>query len=171
MTDDTPNANTPNGSAANGADDAPQIGLIAQYVKDLSFENPNSPAVYSWQDQPQIDIQFNISSQNAADDVHEVVLKITAKADAEQGTAFAAELLFAGLFGMRNIPEDQVQPFLYAEAPRLLFPFARRVLADAVQDGGFQPLLLDPIDFGTLYMQQAAQAQAAEDETTPIGNA
>lgn len=154
----------------NGADDLPQIGLIAQYVKDLSFENPNSPAVYSWQGQPNIDVQFNISSQPAADDVHEVALKITAKAVAEQGTAFAVELVYAGLFGIRNVPEDQIRPFLYAEAPRLMFPFARRVLADAVQDGGFPPLLLDPIDFAGLYAQQV-QLQEAGQDGTPIGQA
>jgi preprotein translocase subunit SecB len=154
---------------ANGADDLPQIGLIAQYVKDLSFENPNAPAVYSWQNQPNIDVQFNIASEKAADDVHEVALKITVKAVADQGTAFAVELVFAGLFGMRNIPEGQMQPFLYGEAPRLMFPFARRVLADAVQDGGFPPLLLDPIDFGGLYVQQV-QAQQANQQA-PIGEA
>lgn len=155
---------------ANGADTQPQIGLLAQYVKDLSFENPNSPAVYSWQTQPQIDVQFNISSTPAADDVHEVVIRITAKANSEQGVAFAAELLYAGLFGIRNVTADQQQAFLYAEAPRLMFPFARRVLADAVQDGGFPPLLLDPLDFGALYQQQA-QAQAQVADQPPAGNA
>ncbi len=142
--------------SSNGADEQPQVGMIAQYVKDLSFENPNAPAVYSWQNQPQIDIQFNISTAQPGEDVHEVALKITAKAVTDEGTTFAVELVYAGLFGLRNIPEDQLQPFLLAEAPRLLFPFARRVLADTVQDGGFPPLLLDPIDFGSLYLQQQA---------------
>jgi preprotein translocase subunit SecB len=159
-----------NDPATNGADDAPQVGLLAQYVKDLSFENPNAPAVYSWTAQPQIDIQFNISNQKAADDVFEVALRITAKATTENGTSFAAELVYAGLFGLRNIPEEQLQPFLLAEAPRLLFPFARRVLADAVQDGGFPPLLLDPIDFGALYMQQQEQIGAMAN-AEPAGNA
>lgn len=154
----------------NGADDGPQVRLLAQYVKDLSFENPNAPAVYSWTVQPQIDIQFNISNQKAADDVFEVALRITAKATTENGTNFAAELVYAGLFGLLNIPEQQLQAFLLAEAPRLLFPFARRVLADAVQDGGFPPLLLDPIDFGALYMQQQAQAEAIA-TAEPAGNA
>jgi preprotein translocase subunit SecB len=152
---------------ANGADDLPQIGLIAQYVKDLSFENPNAPNVYSWQSQPNIDIQFNIGSEKAADDVHEVALKITSKALSDNGVAFAVELVYAGLFGIRNIPDEQIQPFLYAEAPRLLFPFARRILADAVRDGGFPPLLLDPIDFGGLYAQQL-EAQAAA-QANPAG--
>ena len=153
----------------NGADTTPQIALISQYVKDLSFENPNAPAAYQWQDQPQIDVQFNIGAEKVADDVVEVSLKIEVKATAPEGTAFAVELLYAGLFGMRNVPDDQMQPFLLAEAPRLLFPFARRVLADAIRDGGFPPLLLDPIDFGALYLQQAQQLEATAGE--PAGNA
>ncbi|HWH18577.1 MAG TPA: protein-export chaperone SecB [Allosphingosinicella sp.] len=144
----------------NGEDSLPQAGIISQYVKDLSFENPSSPAVYQWQGQPRIDVQFNIGSQQLGEDVYEVALKIDIHANADQGTAFRVDLLYGGLFGLRNIPEEQIQPFLLAEAPRLLFPFARRVIADVVQDGGFPPLLLDPIDFGALYMQRAAQAQA-----------
>jgi preprotein translocase subunit SecB len=157
-------------SLPNGADDQPQIGLLAQYVKDMSFENPNAPAVYSWTEQPNIDVQFNISADKAADDVHEVALKITANATSANGTAFAVELVYAGLFGLRNIPEDQVRAFLYAEAPRLMFPFARRVLADAVRDGGFAPLMLDPIDFGSLYAQQL-QAQMAGADGATVGQA
>ena len=148
-------------TTANGADTLPQIGLIAQYVKDLSFENPNSPAVYQWTEQPQIDINFNISNTQIADDVFEVAIKVSANAAGDQGVAFAVELVFAGLFGIRNVPEEQMRPFLYAEGPRLLFPFARRVLADAVQDGGFPPLLIDPIDFGALYMQQQQEIESA----------
>jgi len=156
-------------SIPNGVDDQPQVGMLAQYVKDLSFENPNAPGVYSWQTQPQIDINFNISTSQPGDDVHEVSLRITAKAVADEGTTFAVELVYAGLFGLRNIPDDQLQPFLLAEAPRLLFPFARRVLADTVQDGGFPPLLLDPIDFGALYLQQQDAQGIASVE--PAGNA
>lgn len=145
---------------ANGEDTAPQVGIISQYVKDLSFENPNAPAVYQWQGQPQIDVQFNIGAQQLADDVHEVALKIEVAAKSQGNAAFQVELVYAGLFAIRNVPQEQLQPFLLAEAPRLLFPFARRIVADMVQDGGFPPLMLDPIDFGALYMQRAAQAQA-----------
>lgn len=148
---------------ANGADTAPQVGVISQYVKDLSFENPNAPAVYQWQAQPEIEVQFNIGAFKLNDEVHEVTLKIDVAARSEGNTAFQVELVYAGLFGLRNIPEEQLQPFLLAEAPRLLFPFARRVVADAVLDGGFPPLMLDPIDFGALYMQRAAQQQAELD--------
>jgi preprotein translocase subunit SecB len=138
-------------------------------VKDLSFENPNAPAVYQWQKQPQIDIQFNIGAAQVGDDLHELQLKITAKAVADEGTAFNVELIYAGLFGIRNVPEDQIQPFMLAEAPRLIFPFARRVLSDAIRDGGFPPLLIDPIDFAALYEDQAAQR--AVTEGAPAGTA
>jgi len=143
----------------NGEDNAPQVGILTQYVKDLSFENPNAPMVYQWQDQPRIDVQFNIGSNAVSEDVYEVALKIEVSAKAGEQTAFAVELVYAGLFGLRNIPAEQLQPFLLAEAPRILFPFARRVISDAVRDGNFPPLMLEPIDFAALYMAQAQQQQ------------
>jgi len=146
----------------NGEDTAPAVGLLSQYVKDLSFENPNAPAIYQNQTAPQIDVQFNIGSGQVGEDVYEVVLKIEVRAEAEGQVAFIVDLSFAGLFGLRNIPAEHLQPFLLGEAPRLIFPFARRVLADAVRDGGFPPLLLEPIDFAALYQQQAdAEGQPA----------
>lgn len=163
----------PGAAVANGEDTLPQVGLISQYIKDLSFENPNAPAVYQWQGQPQIDVQFNIGSTKVAEDghqVHEVVLKVDVRAVAADKTAFVVDLSYAGLFGLRNVPEDQVRPFLLAEAPRLMFPFARRVLADVTRDGGFPPLLLEPIDFGQLYLAQADQAEVdALTQATPAG--
>lgn len=157
--------------APNGVDNAPQIGLIAQYVKDLSFENPNSPGIYQSQIQPQIDVQINVASVPAADDVHEVAMKLEVRAIGENdSTAFAVELVYAGLFGVRNVAVEQLQPFLYAEAPRLLFPFARRIIAETVRDGNFPPLLLDPIDFAAMYMQQAEQANALA-TSEPAGQA
>jgi preprotein translocase subunit SecB len=145
---------------AGGGDNLPQVGVIAQYVKDMSFENPNAPAVYQWQGQPQMDVQFNIGSQVVGPEVYEVVLKIEITAKANEGTAFQMELLYGGLFALKNIPEEQLQPFLLAEAPRILFPFARRIISEATIDAGFPPLLLDPIDFAGLYMQRAAHQQA-----------
>jgi preprotein translocase subunit SecB len=151
------------GTDSNGSgDDLPQVGVISQYVKDLSFENPAAPAVYQWQGQPHIDVQFNIGAGQVAEEIHEVALRIEVTATADEGTAFKADLVFAGLFAIRNLPAEQLQPFLLAEAPRLLFPFARRIIADQVRDGGFPPLMLDPIDFAALYMQRQAQIQAQE---------
>ena len=158
----------------NGADTGPAIGLISQYVKDLSFENPNAPACYQWQSVPQVDVQFNISSTPLGDEVHETVLKIEISSKRPEGTDFIVDLSYAGLFGVRNVAEDQVHAFMFAEAPRIIFPFARRIIADAVRDGGFAPLLLEPIDFNGLYLAQRDQmaAQAAADGLDqPVGNA
>jgi len=160
---------TGNEPLPNGADTGPAVGLISQYVKDLSFENPNAPAIFQVQGSPQIDVQFNIGTAQVAEDVHEVVLRVDVRAETGGQVAFIVELTYAGLFGLRNIPEEHIQPFLLAEAPRLIFPFARRVLADAVRDGGFQPLLLEPIDFAAIYAQQAEAAQ--QGVTGEIGTA
>jgi len=147
----------------NGADTMPAAGMISQYVKDLSFENPNSPAIYQNTDAPQIDVQFNIGATQVSDEIHEVVLKIDVKAEVEGQVAFIVDFSYGGLFGLRNVPAEAIQPFLLGEAPRILFPFARRIVADAIRDGGFPPLMLEPIDFNGLYVQQAAQrAQAGE---------
>jgi preprotein translocase subunit SecB len=144
-----------------GAEDAPQAGVLSQYVKDLSFENPNAPAIYQQQTPPAIDVQFNIGSNKVGDDVYEVALKIEVRAQAGEQVAFIVDLTYAGLFALRNIPQEALDPFLLGEAPRILFPFARRVLADQVRDGGFPPLMLEPIDFAGIYMQQRAQAEGA----------
>lgn len=168
--DEQDNATTGIEPLANGEDTAPVVGLISQYVKDLSFENPNAPMVYQNQNPLQIDVQFNIGTGQVGEDVHEVVLKIDVKAANDDTVGYVVDLSYAGLFGLRNVPADQVQAFMLGEAPRLLFPFARRVLADAVRDGGFPPLMLEPIDFVALYMQQA-QAQRAAEAAGAVGNA
>lgn len=158
----------------NGEDTDPVAGIISQYVKDLSVEVPNAPECFQWQEQPQIDIQFNISSRAIDGEVHEVELKMVATAKTNAGTAYAVDLSYCGLIGMRNLEEAQAHAFLFAEAPRIIFPFARRIVGDATRDAGFVPLMLDPIDFNALYMQQlAAQEQQQEEggEGAPMGNA
>ncbi|MFL6843769.1 MAG: protein-export chaperone SecB [Allosphingosinicella sp.] len=149
--------NTAEPQQPNGNDTAPQVGVISQYVKDLSFENPNAPAVYQWQNQPKIEVDFNIGTAKLSDEIHEVVLRIEVRATADGQTAFAVELVYAGLIGMRNIEEADGQAFLLAEAPRILFPFARQIVSQTVQDGGFPPLMLDPIDFHALYVSRAQE--------------
>ena len=157
-------------NAPNGEDTAPVAGIVTQYIKDLSVENPNAPDCYQWQDAPQLDVQFNIAARALQGEFHEVELKVQVTAKAEAGTCYIVDLTYGALIGMRNIDEANMHAFTFAEAPRLLFPFARRVLADAVRDAGFAPLMLEPIDFGGLYMQQlAAQAEAAGG--APAGNA
>ncbi|QMW24401.1 protein-export chaperone SecB [Sandaracinobacteroides saxicola] len=140
---------------ANGADAAPQVAILAQYVKDLSFENPNAPGSLQMQGQPRIDINVNVNARSGGDDMFEVELKIDATAKMpDDKTAFAVELLYAGLFRLKDIPQEALEPFLIVEAPRVLFPFARRVISDCTRDGGFPPLMLEPIDFGSLYLNQ-----------------
>ena len=148
-----------NGSGPEGE---PQIAVLTQYIKDLSVESPNSPTVFQWQVQPQVDVQFNITVNNVADEVQEVVLKVNVAAQSDKGTHFLIDLSYAGLFGLRNLPEDAVGPFLLIEAPRLLFPFVRQVVAEAVQQTGFPPLLLEPIDFSAVYLQQLNAMQEGQ---------
>lgn len=160
----------------NGADNQPSAGIITQYIKDLSVENPNSPAVYQWQEQPNIDLQFNIGANKVNDEISECELKINVSARTSQGDAYLIELAYCGLVGIRNISEDQAHAFLFAEAPRMLFPFARRVIADAVRDAGFPPLMIDPIDFNGLYIQQLQakrqqEAAAGGVDAPPAGEA
>ena len=152
------------GNGSGEPDDTPQAATLAQYVKDLSVESPNAPQVFQWQAQPSLDVQFNIAVNKVADDVHEVSLKIEVAARSDQGVHFLIDLSYGGLFGLRNFPEDALGAFLLVEAPRLLFPFARQIVADCSQQVGFPPLLLDPINFANLYakrqQERAAQAQA-----------
>ena len=157
----------------NGADTSPVAGIISQYVKDLSVENPNAPASFQYEDSPSIDLQFNIGAKPVNDEIHEIELKVNVTAKAEQGNAYLVELSYCGLVGMRNMADEQKHAFMYAEAPRLLFPFARRVIADATRDAGFQPLMLDPVDFNGLYMQQLQQKaeQEAAAGGAPAGEA
>ena len=158
---------TPPGNGAGQPGNAPQAATIAQYIKDLSVESPSAPQVFQWQEQPRVDVQFNINVNNVSDEVHEVVLKFEVSARSDKGVHFLIELSYAGLFGLRNVPEEAVGPFLLIEAPRLLFPFARQVISESVSNTGFPPLLLDPIDFGAAYM---AQVQAQQDQGAGNGD-
>jgi preprotein translocase subunit SecB len=150
---------TTNGSGETGAGAEPQISVLAQYVKDLSVENPSAPAVFQWTEQANLDVQFNINVDKVGEDVHEVTLKIDVAARSGQGVHFVVDLSYAGLIGLRNLPEEALGPVLLIEAPRLLFPFARQIIADAVTGAGFPPLMLDPIDFGAAYLSQLQAAQ------------
>ena len=164
--------NAEGGTPGNGADTQPVAGIISQYIKDLSVENPKAPESFQWTDQPQLDVQFNIGARPISEELSEVELKISVNAKTNQGTAYIVELAYCGLVGMRNMTDEQKHAFTFAEAPRILFPFARRVVADAVRDAGFAPLLLDPIDFNGLYYSQLQQREAQQAaEAPPAGEA
>ena len=145
------------GAPAPGA--APQLMVLAQYIKDFSFENPNAPRSLSQPTQPQINITVNVTANPLSDTDVEVELKLEGKAETPDTVLFNVELVFAGAFRIQNVPQENVPPLMLIECPRLLFPFAREIIASAVRNGGFPPLLLDPIDFVALYQQRAAQMQ------------
>jgi preprotein translocase subunit SecB len=150
-----------NGEQAAANQPAPQnLGVLAQYVKDLSFESPSAPqSLRQRGTQPTINVTINVEPGPVAGDEVEVDLKIEAQAKAGETIMFAIELVYGGLFRLSNIPTEAVQPILRIECPRLLFPFARQIIADATRNGGFPPLMLEPIDFLSLYRQRLAQMQ------------
>ena len=140
-----------------------QAAVLAQYIKDLSVESPSSPQVFQWQEQPRLEVQFNINVDRIAEDVHEVVIKLEVSARSDKGVHFLIDLSYGGLFGLRGAPEEAIPPFLLIEAPRLLVPVARQIIAEASQNTGFPPLLLDPIDFNSAFMAQVQAAQGQQE--------
>ena len=140
----------------------PQLNVLAQYIKDFSFENPNAPTSLSGgTTQPQIGIQINVGAKPMADNNFEVTLKLDGKAESNGKLMFGFELEFAGVFRVQNIPQESLNAVVLIECPRLLFPFAREIIATTVRNGGFPPLLLEPVDFVGLYRQRMSEVQAA----------
>src|SRR4051812_23346923 len=154
---------TPQMGQAPGADKPPQLNVLAQYIKDLSFENPNAPlALTPAQQQPAINIQVSVNANPTSDTDIEVVLKIEGKAElANKSVLFSFELAYGGTFRIQNVPQDSFHAIVMIECPRLLFPFAREIIASTVTAGGFPPLLIDPVDFVGLYRQNMAKMQPA----------
>jgi len=147
---------------------APALNVLGQYIKDFSFENPNAPrSLAPSENQPAINIAINVGVQQLGQSEFEVSLKLEGKAENSGTVLFAFDLTFAGMFRLQNVPQEHLQPLLLIECPRLLFPFAREVIATAVRNGGFAPLLLDPVDFVALYQQRLAQAGAQPAAPSP----
>lgn len=155
----------------NGADtqDVPQLNVLVQYVRDLSFENPNAPASLSQEQQqetgPNIAIQVNVNAEKLSDTDYQVSLQIEGSAGEGEKTLFRFDLDYGGVFRLQNIPEEELQMVVLIECPRLLFPFARQIVADSVRNGGFPPLYIDPIDFVALYQQRVEELEKG---TNPV---
>ena len=148
----------------------PGISVIAQYIKDLSFENPGAPATLRPRGaSPNISVSVGVQPRPVGDNDIEVELRLEARAVDGETTLFAIELVYAGVFRLINVTQETINPIMLIECPRLLFPFARKIIADASQDGGFPPLLLDPIDFVTLYRQRMANPGAGGEVAPPPG--
>ena len=154
------------GGSAEGGATQPQFSIRAQYVKDLSFENPRAPDSLRNRESPKIELSVSVNGRLIGDDNHEVDLKITARAMQGDDVAFMADLTYGGVFHVSGFTADQIRPMVLIECPRLLFPFARRVLADCTRDGGFPPLMLEPIDFVALYRQTEKAREAAKSAPT-----
>jgi preprotein translocase subunit SecB len=138
----------------------PQVMVLGQYVKDLSFENPHAPrSLAPSSQQPTINIQVNVEAAPTSETDFEVTLRLEGKAESQGLVLYSFELVFSGMFRVANVPQDSLQPFVMIECPRLLFPFAREIIATSVRNGGFQPLLLNPIDFVELYRQRLSASQ------------
>ena len=147
--------------AQNGMDtDAPRVQVIGQYIKDLSFENPGVGGAANAR--PQIELNVDLQARQMQVEHFEVELKLRVNAKSEERPLFLLELVYAGLFQLHNIPDEVRQQVLLIEAPHILFPFARRIVADIVRDGGMPPLMIEPIDFAALFRAKVAQMQAQQ---------
>ena len=168
-------AETP-ANPANGQDaiidiegeDAPRIGIDSQYIKDLSFENPKAPQSLAQKDRsPNININVNVNANPISGADYDVVLTLNAEAKSGEDVLFAVELIYGGVFRVEGFPQEHMLPLLFIECPRLLFPFARQIVADATRNGGFPPLMIDPIDFNGMFMQRMAEERAKSQVQAP----
>ncbi len=136
-----------------------QFGILAQFIKDLSFESPNAPlSLQAPGENPKLEVNVQVHAIKHTDDIYEVDLAFAAKAESDSGVIYNVELVYGGMFQAMSIPDEYMLPVLYVDAPIIIFPFMRRVVADLTRDGGFQPLMLDPIDFGILFQQNSENA-------------
>ena len=163
----TPEPDAPDAAGGNGEEQMPSIAISGQYIKDLSFEAPNTPQVFEalQNEMPNIPIEVDVAANGVGENFYEVVLKVRAEAKVQDQLCYILEMEYAGLF-MVNVPQEALAPVLLVECPLIIFPFLRRIVADATSDGGFAPLMLAPIDFAGLYQQRMAQGmtQAGAEE-------
>jgi preprotein translocase subunit SecB len=152
---------------------APSMNLIGQYIRDLSFESPGAPgSIMLGTGNPVFSVNISVGVKKQADEIYGVEITLNAKADRDNTVLFAVELVYGGVFRVRNIPEARLGELLMIECPRLIFPFARQVLASVTQQGGFPPLMMEPVDFSQVYMQniKALEAAQAQQATPPAAN-
>jgi len=149
-------ANETNGNGAA----SPSLSILAQYTKDLSFENPGAPrSLQARENAPDININVNVNANPLSDADYDVVLTLNAEAKDGDRVLFHTELVYGGVFRVTGFPQEHMLPLLFIECPRLLFPFARQIIADITRNGGFPPLMIDPIDFAQMFTQRMAEEQ------------
>ena len=153
--------NAPAGAGATGNGTQPTLNVLTQYVKDLSFESPGAPASLRGREKaPGININVNVNANPMSQPEYDVTLALTAKATIDEEVLFNVELLYGGVFRVEGVPQEHMLPLLFIDCPRLLFPFARQIIADSTRNGGFPPLMIDPIDFAQMFQQRMAEEQA-----------
>ncbi|ENN94159.1 protein-export chaperone SecB [Bartonella bovis] len=144
----------------NNKNEGPVFAVLTQYLKDFSFENPNAPqSLRPREKAPQIDININVDANPVGNNNYDVTLSLSVKAADDTEILFHVELIYGGIFHIKNIPQEHVMPLVFIECPRLLFPFARQIISDATHNGGFPPLRIDPIDFAALFQKRIAEEQ------------
>ena len=147
-----------NGSNGEKQGQQPNAQVLGQFIKDLSFENPNIERLLTQStDKPTLNVEVNVAAKGLNDDIYESAIEFSAKAENKEGVLYELELVYTGIFKLTNMPEEAIEPVLLVNSPMLLFPFLRRVVADITREGGFPPLFLDPIDFSQLYMARKQQ--------------
>ena len=163
---DTSGSPETNASPANGTSDQAvqrrRIMSRGQFIKDLSFENPNAGKQLGSNKPPKIDISVSVNGRPAPENAHEIELHLTGKATVDGELLFLVELVYGGIFVISGVPAEQLEPVVMIECPRLLFPFARRIIADCSRDGGYPPLMLEPIDFAQMYLQRRSQTPSEQ---------
>jgi preprotein translocase subunit SecB len=157
-----------NPMAGQALDQLPQLNVLAQYIKDFSFENPNAPRSLAANQQPTVSLQINVHANPLAATDFEIELKLEGKTEAAGAVMFSFDLVYAGVFRIVNIPQDSMNAVIMIECPRLLFPFAREVIAAAVRAGGFPQFLIEPIDFVALYRQKMEQQTQPPQPFAPV---
>ena len=165
MNDDAPDHGPDNGAATDeDARDLPGLMIGAQYIKDLSFENPQGPEVLATlQDNPQVNIEVHTNARDLGEGVHEVTLFVRGEAESDDKTVFIVELTYGGIVTVNVDDQETIKPILLIEAPRHLFPFARAIVANVTRDGGFPPLLINPLDFAGMYLEQHGMPEGVGD--------
>jgi len=163
----TPETSSETVNVADTSTKSPVWQLVGQYIRDLSFENPDAPGSILRNGAPRFDVNINVQVKREPNDIYAVELTLTSKAMRDEAVLFNVELVYGGMFRVQNVPEDQLAPLLMVESPRMIFPFARQVLASITQSGGFPPLLMEPVDFAAIYrrnLEAMAKAQKEKGE-------
>ena len=152
-----------NGGEAGGQ--PPTLNFAIQYIKDMSFENPRAPQIFQSNDQPEVNVNVNVAADRLADRTFEIVLRFAVSAKTKTDTVFMLELEYGGVCEIANVSDEDLQPVVLIEGPRILFPFARAIIANTTRDGGFPPLLIGNVDFVEMYRKGLAEAQSQPAQT------